>query len=55
MTEATRAGFLMRAHDAFDRIEEHFNQALDESSTRWALTHCTSTSRAWGSRPGPSR
>jgi SAM-dependent methyltransferase len=27
----TDAEFLMRAHDAFDRIEEQFNQALDES------------------------
>ena len=27
----TGAGFPMRAHDAFDRVEEQFNTALDES------------------------
>src|ERR1700729_1128141 len=27
----TDAGFLMRGHDAFDRIEEQFGEALDES------------------------
>jgi ubiquinone/menaquinone biosynthesis C-methylase UbiE len=31
MGGVTDAEFLMRSHDAFDRIEEQFDQALDES------------------------
>lgn len=31
MGRVADAEFLIRAHDAFGRIEEQFNQALDES------------------------
>jgi hypothetical protein len=41
-------------HDAFDLVEEKFNEALDESLDPAGPGCCTTTSRAWALRPARS-